>query len=427
MQLEGIDDREFLRSLHQYRLLADRSPDVLSRHDAETTFHYVSPAIRTVLGWEPAEVLGRTLADFLHPDDGAALERERGALRAGDDETRHVYRMRHRLGHYLWMESTNTIVSDVHEGDDVEVVSSRRDVTERLAMEGLVRESEQRFRIAFEDAPIGMSLVAPDGHWLRVNDALCKIVGYSRSELLKRSFRDVTHPDDLEGDLELMRSMLAGDRGWYETEKRYVRADGRVVWVQVSVSLARTTDDEPLYFISRIQDVSERRAAQELLATERHALERSNLELERFASVVSHDLQASLRTVSGFAELLGQRLEGQIDESAQRDLLRIVQGTQRMQSLLDGIRAYSRVQLGDPHREEISGDTVLAEVEQSLARDLAAAGAALEVESLGTLFGDPVQMHELFENIIGNALKFRREDVPLRVRVSASHDDGGVT
>jgi PAS domain S-box-containing protein len=423
MSLHRGEDGELLRSLHQYRVLAERSPDVLSRHDAEGTFHYVSPAIGDVLGWTPEDVVGRRTDDFVHPDDRPALARELRALRSGDDETRHVYRLRHRGGHYLWLESTNTIVSEERTGEAVEVVTSRRDVTHRVAVEALVRESEQRFRLAFENAPIGMSLVAPDGRWLRVNNALCEIVGYSRDELLQMSFTDITHPEDVDVDLELMRQMFAGERRWYEAHKRYLRSDGAVVYVQLSVSLARDEQDEPIYFITQVQDVTARVTAQQALERERRALARSNAELERFAGVISHDLQASLRTVSGFAELLSQRLQGQLDDQAEQDLARIIRGVDRMQSLLDGIRAYSRVQLADDgQRREVEGDAIMEGVRQSLAGDLADAGAEVTVEPLPALFGDPVQLHQLFENLLANALKFRGED-PVSIRITGRVED----
>jgi PAS domain S-box-containing protein len=421
MPLPKGDDGEFLRSLDQFRVLAERSPDVLSRHDADGTFHYVSPAVADLLGWQPDELLGRRTSDLVHPDDGSALTVELAGLRSGDDDARHVYRLRHRAGHYLWVESTNTIVSE-DLGDAVEVITSRRDVTQRVAIEALVRENEQRFRLAFENAPIGMSLVAPDGRWVRVNSAMCEIVGYAREELLQMSFQDITLPEDLDADLELMRQIFDGERRWYEAQKRYVRRDGGTVQVQLSVSLVRDDRDEPLYCIVQVQDITARKAAQAALERERRALARSNGELERFASVISHDLQASLRTVGGFAELLAQRLSGRIGDQAEGDLERIVRGVNRMQSLLDGIRSYSAVQLGDDgQRRDVPADAILEGVRQSLAGDLATVGAEVVVEPLPALFGDPTQLHQLFENIIGNALKFRRDE-PLVIRVSGRQE-----
>jgi PAS domain S-box-containing protein len=132
-------------------------------------------------------------------------------------------------------------------------------------MESALRESEQRFRSAFESAAIGMALVAPDGRWLRVNQALCRIVGYSAEELLKIDFQTITHPDDLDTDLAFARQMLDGTRSYYEMEKRYFHKTGRTIWILLSVSLVRDDEGRPRYFISQIQDISARKATEERL------------------------------------------------------------------------------------------------------------------------------------------------------------------
>lgn len=141
-----------------------------------------------------------------------------------------------------------------------------RDVleTQRRQAEAL-REAQERFRGAFENAAIGMALVAPDGHFLRVNPALCEIVGYSEGELLERSFQDLTHPDDLGTDLEQVRRMLAGEIRTYQLDKRYIHRDGHLVWITLSVSLVHDATDEPLYFVSQIEDITERRRSQAAL------------------------------------------------------------------------------------------------------------------------------------------------------------------
>lgn len=147
----------------------------------------------------------------------------------------------------------------------------------QLAAQRLLQESEERFQSAFEYASIGMALVAPDGRWLRVNRALCAIVGYSESELLAGSFQEITHPDDLASDLDNVRQLLAGEIQTFQTEKRYIHKEGRVVWVLLSVSLVRDGAGEPLYFVSQVQDISAMRQAREAQArrvTELSALSR---------------------------------------------------------------------------------------------------------------------------------------------------------
>jgi PAS domain S-box-containing protein len=135
----------------------------------------------------------------------------------------------------------------------------------RKRAEEELRLEQQRFRNAFEYSGVGMALVASDGRWLRVNSAVCEIVGYSEAELLASRFQDVTHPDDLNGDLELVRQVLSGDIKSYHLEKRYLHRDGQVVWVHLTVSLVRDKIGLPLYFISQIEDVSEAKAAEAAL------------------------------------------------------------------------------------------------------------------------------------------------------------------
>jgi diguanylate cyclase (GGDEF)-like protein/PAS domain S-box-containing protein len=127
------------------------------------------------------------------------------------------------------------------------------------------REAEERFRLAFEQAAVGMALVAPDGRFMRVNRALCELVGYDADALVAMTFQQITHPEDLDLDLEYVRQMLAGERRAYAMEKRYFHADGHTVWALLSVSLVRDGADEPLYFISQIQDVTERKQLEERL------------------------------------------------------------------------------------------------------------------------------------------------------------------
>ena len=120
-------------------------------------------------------------------------------------------------------------------------------------------EAEQRFGNVFEEAPIGMALVGPDGAFMRVNRQLCELLGYSHDQLTALTFQEITHPADLETDLELVEGVLAGELRTYQMDKRYYRADGRLLWARLSVSLVRDGDDRPLYFISQIEDISERK------------------------------------------------------------------------------------------------------------------------------------------------------------------------
>ena len=132
---------------------------------------------------------------------------------------------------------------------------------------------EELFETAFAEAPIGIALVGLDGTWLKVNRALCELVGYPEPELLTLTFQDITHPDDVDADLALARQLEAGEIPSYQMEKRYITRTGEVIWVHLSVSLVRDREDRPRHFISHIQDISPRKRDEEALRRDRRALD----------------------------------------------------------------------------------------------------------------------------------------------------------
>jgi PAS domain S-box-containing protein len=141
----------------------------------------------------------------------------------------------------------------------------QQQISDRQRVEAALQESEERFRSAFDSAAIGMALVALDGRWLKVNPALCEIVGYAEEELLATTFQAMTHPDDLDTDLDYVRQLLEGKIRSYEMEKRYIHKLGHVVWILLSGSLLRDAEGKPLYFIGQVQDITLRKQTEEAL------------------------------------------------------------------------------------------------------------------------------------------------------------------
>lgn len=150
-----------------------------------------------------------------------------------------------------------------------------RIIKDRLQNTARISASEMRFEATFELAAIGIALVAPDGRWLRVNQSLCQIVGYTQDELLALTFQDITHPDDLHSDLKFVRQMLANEIRQYSLEKRYLRKDGSIFWINLSVALVRHADGSPDYFISVVEDIDQRKAVEFALKESKTALQAS--------------------------------------------------------------------------------------------------------------------------------------------------------
>lgn len=287
-----------------------------------------------------------------------------------------------------------------------------------LAVEGLPQGEAQRYMdAAFHGAPIGIALVGLDGTWLKVNRAVCDMTGYSEEELRQKTFQMITHPDDLDADLELVRRVIEGEIKNYEMEKRYFRADGSTIWALLAVSLVRAPDGSPAYFVSHIQDITARKEAQAVEEALRCELERSNADLEQFASVVSHDLGQPLAIISGYARLL----EGSksLDAAGKDHVASIIRSSERMNAMMDGLLGLARLGGLGPVTDECDLVLPLEDAIDALNPTIAETGATVEVGKLPLVRGDRTQLSRLFQNLIGNSIKFRSAEPP-RVVVEAS-------
>ncbi len=248
-----------------YRQLFAANPHPMWVYDLETLrFLAVNDAAVTHYGYTRNEFQTMTIADIRPAEDIPRLLQDVANAKGMKIRSPGVWRHRKKDGTLIEAEITTHALD--FGGRRTEVVLAH-DVTERLAAINTLRQSEERFRATFEQAAVGMAHVAPDGRWLRVNQKLCDIVGYTREELLARSFQDITHPDDLERDLVQMRQLLAREIPTYSMEKRYLRKGGAIVWIDLTVALVRKDSGEPDYFISVVEDISARKQIEEALRT----------------------------------------------------------------------------------------------------------------------------------------------------------------
>jgi PAS domain S-box-containing protein len=167
-------------------------------------------------------------------------------------------------GTHLWFRANSSPIYD-EVGRIVAGVLLTHDFTEQKQAEQELREREERFRATFEQAAVGIAHTALDGRWLRVNHKLCDILGYTREELLEKTFEEITYPDDLEPTLGYRRQLLAGEIGSFSMEKRYIRKDGSIVWGNLTASLGREPSGEPDYVIHVIEDITDRKRTEEEL------------------------------------------------------------------------------------------------------------------------------------------------------------------
>jgi len=449
-----LAEAELRQSERRHRVLIEASPQVVWSFGDTTS--QSDAWWREVTGQSPEEYREWGWLEALHPDDAprarAVWEQALAAGAAYETE----YRIRRRDGSYLDALIRGVPLKDAA-GRVTEWIGTMTDVSERKEAERAlralnqrleeevevrtrsVREHQARFRGAFDHAPIGIALVAPDGRWLEVNRSLCELSGYTEAELLATDFQTITHPDDLTADLANVRALLAGECRSYQIEKRYYHKTGRLVYALLSVSLVRGEAGEPLYFISQIKDITERKLAEAELQAAKSAAEAANRAKGEFLANMSHEIRTPMNGVLGMVEL-AQETE-LTDE--QREYLRLIRSSgESLLRIINGILDFSKIEAGrlDLEPAPFKLDDVLQPGLRLLGFRAAEKGigfqATLDPE-LPPLVGDADRLSQVVVNLTGNAIKFTergevqvtlhaRERGPGEVTVRFSVQDTGI-
>jgi PAS domain S-box-containing protein len=271
----------------------------------------------------------------------------------------------------------------------------QQQLAERQQAEAAVRASEELFRRAFDDAPIGISLVSPEGQFLRVNRYYCDLLEFSPGELLQMNFSEITHPEDLGADLDGFEQMRRGDLQTWQMEKRYITKSGTVVPVILNASLVRDLEGEPLYCIGHIQDI------------------RARLEVDRikdeFVSIVSHELRTPITSIAGSLMLLGADVYKNRPEKARNMLDIAIKNSNRLVRLVDDILSFERFESGQVEltKEPCLVQDLMLQAKDSVHSLADCAAVRLSVEPLeATLHAAPDAMVQTLTNLLSNAIKY---------------------
>jgi PAS domain S-box-containing protein len=251
-----------------------------------------------------------------------------------------------------------------------------------------------------------------DGYLKLFNPAWNRSLGYDDDELSGTPYLDFIHPDDQEAAQSVIERM-AGGASAIEFVCRIRRKDG--MWRHILWSGQGAPEDACFYIVGK--DITERRRLDQELENRAARLERINAELQDFAYIASHDLSEPLRMITSYLQLLQRRYQGQLDETADEFIHYAVDGAERMKLLIDDLLQYSRIGSAEVQRVAVDADAVLGGVLRSLEGAILERGATVTQGPLGTVHGDATQIGQLLQNLVANAIKFARSDVPAEVRI----------
>jgi PAS domain S-box-containing protein len=395
----------------RYRTMVEGALEGIGVTDPEGRIVFTNPQLGEMVGYSPAEQLGRRVEDLLFPEDVPAFRASRKGRRDGEADLSEV-RFRRKDGGTLWaIKATSPLrgAAGVYAGS----VSFFTDITARREADAALRESEARRRAYFEHAAVGIMLVTLGGRILEVNPALCAITGYERSELTGAELGSLLPGQLPDSTRDQLRELAVGARPSLQVEQTFVTKGGQELCLDVTASAIRNDKGRVLELVVVVQDVTERKVA-----------ERTK---DEFVSVVSHELRTPLTSIRGALGLLAGGAVGQMPATAQRMLEVAVQSTDRLVRLINDILDFERLSAGKLTLscQPCDSARLVSGAVEELRGAADAASVGLHVGRVGgRVWADPDRVTQTLTNLIGNAIKFSPPQAS--IQLSAVPQDGMV-
>lgn len=380
--------------------------DLLCIADTDGYFHRLNSQWERTLGYRLQDLEGSRFLDFVHPDDLAATLAEVEHLTDQKESLNFVNRYRCSNGTYRWIEWRSFPVGNL-------IYAAARDISDRKQAELALFQSEQKFRGAFDAITTGMCLISPAGGFQEVNKTLCQMLGYSESKLLSLRLEDLVHPDDQQIDLPLIHKMMVGEIPGYQVEKRFLHQDGHTIWGLFNIALMQDANNQLLYLIAQITDISDRKRAEQELQEAKEAAEAANQAKSIFLANMSHELRTPLNVILGFAQILNR---DSALPSEQQEYVRLIhQSGEHLLRLINNILDLSKIEAGRLTLEEQETDLfeLLQSLRSTFSQRVRDKGLQLFVEVLPGVpqyvMADAQKLRQVLINLIGNAIKFTRQ------------------
>jgi PAS domain S-box-containing protein len=361
------EEKKLRDSEERFRQVAENADEWIWEVDFNGLYTYASPVVEKVLGYKPEEIVGKKhFYDLFHHEDREQLKKvafEAFAQKLSFSSL--INRNIHKNGKDVWLSTSGIPLIDQlgnlrgYRGTDT-------DITERKKAEEALRESEERSKAIVANAPIGIAVTGADKRILSANDAFCKILGYTEDELRKLTFKDITHPEDLEESVAKIKELEAGRVSYFKLEKRYVKKDGEVIYGKIMVSTIRNQGGNPSLFIAELEDITGAKKRELELKEERKKLEAITQSIGAGFVVISKDYH--VLWANKFIKEYKGNVEGKVCYSSLNDLDHICPGCGVKKIFEKGVNfdahEYSSIDIrGNPYCVQIIATPIKDEAE----------------------------------------------------------------
>jgi PAS domain S-box-containing protein len=406
---QDISDRKQAeKELRNLTTAMQNAVEGISRLDIEGRYVNINRAYAHKCGYEPEELLGMEWPITVHPDDIEMLilaYQEMLISGKVEAEARGV----RKDGSFFYKQVTMVTAYD-EQGIFNGHHCFMKDITDRKLTETALQKSESRYRQIVELAEEGIWVIDSNALTIYVNHAMARMLGYTELEMLGRPIFDFMDEQEKQETSEYVDRRKQGIGEKHESKLK--SKDGKDVWTYISTSPVMDEQGNMQSSCALVYNITDRKESEQQMLQLTEDLKRSNEELEQFAYVASHDLQEPLRAITSYTQLLAHRYQGNLDEKANKYINYVIDGATRMQQLINDLLAYSRTGRGQ-NFELTDCKAVVQQSLDNLQIAIAEKKAIVTCEEMPTVMADEFQLVQLFQNLIGNAVKFCREDIPL--------------
>ncbi|HEX3014491.1 MAG TPA: PAS domain S-box protein, partial [Methanobacterium sp.] len=402
--------------------IVDSSDDAIIGEDLNGIILSWNIGAEKIYGYSAREMVGKHIFTLTPHSEREKISKFMKKVKSGSKVAHYEARRTKKDGTTVDVLVTLSPIKNV-DGEITGISAIVRDITERKRAERALAESEEKLNTTIESSPD--SIIASDLNLniVSCNQAAVNIYGASSSEeLIGLNALELVDPKDRETLIKATKTALLEKRSVTLEINSINIVTKEVFPVEISGNVIRDAEGNPIGFVAITKDISERRSAERERETLIGELERSNQELQQFAYIASHDLQEPLRTISSFTQLLARRYKGQIDKDADEFIGFIVDGTNRMQAMIKDLLKYSRVQTRGEEFKPTDVQNALDQALFNLKVTIEENNAEITHDNLPVVIADEKQLIQLFQNLIGNAIKFKKPDEPPKIHILSRID-----